>query len=138
VRSATAPAVLAGAALLAVTLSGCGVRGGAQDAVTAPARPPATTATTTTRDPGIPDEVVASWGRQSGFFIDGGFEILEWEDAQALLRERDTAGGKQYHTGWLTIYTNAGRKVLTKQPEIDSFFRFMQEAGLPTTGFGTE
>jgi len=137
VRLAAAQVVLAGGALLAVTLSGCGVRGGGEDAVTTPVRPAATSAATTL-DPGIPDEVVASWGPQGSFFAEGGFEILEWEDAKALLRERDTAGGKQYHTGWLTIYTNGGRKVLTKQPEIDSFYRFMQESGLPTTGFGTE
>ena len=88
--------------------------------------------------PPPPADVVESWGRQRDFFLEGGFEILSWEDAKALLLERTYTGGKQYHTGWLTIYTCDGRRVVTKQPEIDAFERFMRERSLPTTGFGTE
>jgi hypothetical protein len=106
--------------------------------VSSAARSLCAAATGTTRDPGIPEDVGASWDMQRDFFIGGGFEILTWDDAKSLLRERDHRGSKQYHTGWLTIYTNDGRKVLAKQPAIDDFYRFMQESGLPTTGFGTE
>ena len=91
-----------------------------------------------TSDPAVPAEVGESWGMQRDFFTQNGFEIMEWEDAKALLRQRSYRGGKQYHTGWLTIYTDDGRKVVTNQPEIDAFYRFMETEGLPTTGFGTE
>lgn len=128
---------LALALVALVAAAGCGGPDGG-----APALPHAVQvdapAIITTRDPGVPEEVAASWGMQRDFFTDGGFELLEWEDAKALLRERDYRGGKQYHTGWLTIYTNAGRKVLTREPAIDDFYQFMEESGLPTTGFGTE
>jgi hypothetical protein len=55
-----------------------------------------------------------------------------------MLRTRDCRSGKQYHTGWLTIYTSDGSKFLTKQPSLDSFFRFMSDSGLSTEGFATE
>jgi hypothetical protein len=93
---------------------------------------------TTTNDPNLPVGLVASWGNQKEFFIKGGFEILEWDAAKSELLKGYYRGGKQYHTGWLTIYMNDGRKYLTKQPRIGIFFEFMKESNLSTKGFGTE
>ena len=93
---------------------------------------------TTTNDPNLPVDLVASWGNQKEFFVKEGFEILEWDAAKSELLKEDYRGGKQYHTGWLTIYMNDGRKYLTKQPQIDVFFEFMKESNLSTKGFGTE
>jgi hypothetical protein len=92
----------------------------------------------TTQTPGLPEPLVASWGRQKEFFITNNFEILEWEAAKAELLKGGLRGGKQYHTGWLTIYTAGGRKLLTQQPAMDAFFDFMKQSRLPTAGFGTE
>lgn len=85
-----------------------------------------------------PPDVTVSWGRQREFFLKGGFQILDWEAAKALLLQKTYRGGKQYHTGWLTIYTHDGKKYLTKQPKIDIFFQFMKDNNLSTQGFGTE
>jgi len=126
---AVAAALLVGAA--AWCAAGCCCRSGAE-----PVAVPESGLLTS--DPSVPPEVVESWGMQRSFFIENGFEILEWEDATALLRRRSYTGGKQYHTGWLTIYTDDGRRFVTAQPGIDAFYRFMQSEGLPTTGFGTE
>lgn len=93
---------------------------------------------TTTNTPELPVELITSWGNQKDFFIKNGFEILEWDAAKSELLKEYYRGGKQYHTGWLTIYMNDGRKYLTKQPEIDAFFEFMIESKLSTKGFGTE
>lgn len=91
-----------------------------------------------TNDPNLPLDLVASWGNQKEFFIKGELEIIEWDEAKSELLKRNYRGGKQYHTGWLTIYMNDGRKYLTKQPRIDIFFEFMKESNLSTKGFGTE
>ncbi len=93
---------------------------------------------TTTKAPNLPADLVVSWGNQKEFFIKGEFEILEWDVAKSELLKGNYRGGKQYHTGWLTIYMNDGRKYLTKQPRIDAFFEFMKESNLSTKGFGTE
>ena len=93
---------------------------------------------TTTNTPELPVELITSWGNQKDFFIKNDFEILKWDAAKSELLKEDYRGGKQYHTGWLTIYMNDGRKYLTKQPEIDVFFEFMSESKLSTKGFGTE
>jgi len=89
-------------------------------------------------DSNLSVNLFASWGNQKEFFIKEGFEILEWDTAKLELIKGDYRGGKQYHTGWLTIYMNDGRKYLTKQPQIDIFFEFMKESNLSTKGFGTE
>lgn len=86
----------------------------------------------------IPAEIISSWGRQEEFFRKGNYTILEWNQAEVLLREKSHIGGKQYHTGWLTIYTSDGKKYLTKQPKIDFFFEFMKRNNLNDEGFGTE
>lgn len=86
----------------------------------------------------LPQDLVNSWGNQKEFFIKEDFQILEWEAAKSELLKKNYRGGKQYHTGWLTIYMKDGRKYLTKQPQIDVFFDFMEESNLSTKGFGTE
>ncbi len=73
---------------------------------------------TTTKAPNLPADLAVSWGNQKEFFIKGGFEILEWDVAKSELLKGNYRGGKQYHTEWLTIYMNDGRKYLTKQPRI--------------------
>ena len=117
--------------VIALCLSGC-----ARSDHSRPKEPPPTGVTT--RDSGLPADVVASWGRQKTFFVEGDFLILTWEAAKSVLRTRDCRGGKQYHTGWLTIYADDGSKFLTKPHVIDEFFRFMEDAGLSTEGFATE
>lgn len=92
----------------------------------------------TTSGDDIPSEVMSSWGRQRDFFRKGNFAILDWEEAKAVLRQGNLRGGKQYHTGWLTIYTHDERQYLTKQPKMDAFFTFMKKEGLSTKGFATE
>jgi len=93
---------------------------------------------TQSTDATLPLDVVASWGRQKEFFLKGSFQILDWEAAKALLLQKNYRGGKQYHTGWLTIYMHDGKKYLTKQPKMDIFFQFMKDNNLSTQGFGTE
>lgn len=83
-------------------------------------------------------QACSSRSAQKDFFIEGDFEILAWEAAKSELRRQDYRGGKQYRTGWLTIYTDDGGKLLTKPPTIDAFFELMKETRLPTEGFGTE
>ena len=57
--------------------------------------------------------------------------------AKSELLRQDYRGGKQYHTGWLTIHTNDGGKLLTKPTTIDAFFELMKETRPPTEGFVT-
>ena len=66
------------------------------------------------------------------------FRTLDWAQAQELLLTGDIRGGKQYHTGWLTIYTRDGGKYLTKQPRLDELWLFMKEKKIKLDGFGTE
>ncbi len=119
------------ATLLCLSLAGCSVRESPKLAKSQQIK-------TTTNSPNLPVDLVASWGNQKEFFLKGGFEILEWDVAKSELLKGNYRGGKQYHTEWLTIYMNDGRKYLTKQPEIDTFFEFMKESNLSTKGFGTE
>lgn len=92
----------------------------------------------TTQSVNLGKEIVKSWGRQKDFFIKGNFEIIGWEEAKGKLLKAKYRGGKQYHTGWLTIYNLDGNKYLTKQPRVDAYWQFMQDNGLDTKGFGTE
>ena len=93
---------------------------------------------TTTNDPDLPVDLVASWGNQKEFFIKEGFEILDWDVAKSELLKGNYRGGKQYHTGWLVILMNDGRKYLTKPPGINTFFEFMKKSKLNTKGFAPE
>jgi hypothetical protein len=92
----------------------------------------------TTQTKSLDNMLVESWGRQKTFFIEGNFEIIPWEEAQILLQKGNLRGGKQYHTGWLTIYSLDGRKYLTKPPVLDAFFQFMKQEGLSADGFAPE
>jgi hypothetical protein len=105
--------------------------GGAAD------RSPAPTGITSL-DPDLISEIVESWGPQKNFFMSREFVILEWEPAKTLLLRKTYRGGKQYHIGWLTIYTNDGKSYLTRPPQLDDFFKFMKSARLPTEGFAPE
>jgi hypothetical protein len=92
----------------------------------------------TTNDPNLPVDLVASWGNQKEFFIREGLEILEWDAAKSELLKGNYQGGKQYHTGWVIILMNDGRKYLTKPPGINTFFEFMKKSKLNTKGFAPE
>ena len=92
----------------------------------------------TTRDGNLDAAMVASWGRQKEFFIKSGLEVIGWAVAEDVLLHKKIRGGKQYHTGWLTIYTEDGGKYLVKQPEMDSLWKFMEAKGIELRGFGTE
>jgi len=92
----------------------------------------------TTQSNNLDKEIVESWGRQKDFFVEKNFAIIDWQDAKEILLSRKVRGGKQYHTGWLTIYTLDDDKYLTKQPNMDALWQFMQEYNLNIEGFGTE
>jgi len=92
----------------------------------------------TTQSENLDAGLVVSWGRQKDFFVREDFEIIEWEEAKNKLLEGKYRGGKQYHTGWLTIYSLDDSKYLTKQPKLDALWEFMEANGLSTAGFGTE
>lgn len=92
----------------------------------------------TTRDGGLDAAMAASWGRQKEFFIKSELEVIGWAGAEDVLLHKKIRGGKQYHTGWLTIFTEDGGKYLVKQPEMDSLWKFMKAKGIELQGFGTE
>lgn len=77
-------------------------------------------------------------GQAKDFFRDNNFIIIDWEVVKKILIQRKIKGGKQYHTGWLTIYTLDEEKFLTKQPQMDALWKFMEEQNLNLEGFGTE
>jgi hypothetical protein len=92
----------------------------------------------TTQSQNIKNDIIKSWGRQKDFFVKENFKIIEWEHAKQVLKKRKIKGGKQYHTGWLTIYTKSQEKYLTKQPQIDALWEFEKENNLKLEGFATE
>jgi len=92
----------------------------------------------TTQSKHLDRAMTDSWGAQKGFFIMQNLTIIDWEQAKAILKKEKIRGGKQYHTGWLTIYTINGSHYLTKQPNIDLLFDFLKENKLNAEGFGTE
>ncbi len=92
----------------------------------------------TTQSVDLDEKMVESWGGQRNFFTGGNFEIVNWEEAKKILRLGNIKGGKQYHTGWLTIYTLDENKYLTKQPQMDALWDFMKENNLSLEGFATE
>lgn len=92
----------------------------------------------TTDNINIDDKVIKSWGNQKDFFIDTNFIIIKWEKAKKILLTEKVRGGKQYHTGWLTIFLEDGNKYIVKQPMMDALWKFMEEKQLKLTGFGTE
>ena len=92
----------------------------------------------TTQDANLDEEIVESWGRQKEFFYKNNFEIIDWDEAKNILLQEKIRGGKQYHTGWLTIYTTDDRKYLVKQPKMGALWEFMEAKGIKLQGFGTE
>ncbi|MFA6216432.1 MAG: hypothetical protein WDL87_02100 [Candidatus Omnitrophota bacterium] len=92
----------------------------------------------TTQSKHLDREMTRSWGNQKGFFIMKNLSIIDWEQAKTILLREEIRDGKQYHTGWLTIYTVKGARYLTKQPRIDLLFDFLKENKLSAKGFGTE
>jgi len=90
------------------------------------------------RDVPDPDGWTLSWGPQAAFFKEQNFLVLPWEDALQILLDRELQGGKQYHTGWLTIFCVNGDSFLTKQPEIDTFFKFAEARSISLKGFSSE
>jgi hypothetical protein len=92
----------------------------------------------TTQGADLDEEIVESWGRQKEFFYKTNFEIIDWDEAKNILLQEKIRGGKQYHTGWLTIYTTDDRKYLVKQPKMDALWEFMEAKGIKLQGFGTE
>lgn len=92
----------------------------------------------TTQGANLYEEIVESWGRQKEFFYKNNFEIIDWDEAENILLQEKIRGGKQYHTGWLTIYTTDDRKYLVKQPKVDALWEFMEAKGIKLQGFGTE
>jgi hypothetical protein len=90
--------------------------------------------TTTRNDPAT----IESWGAQKDYFLKKNFEIIPWEKAEVLLLERKIASGKQYHTGWATLFGHAGEKFLTHQPVMDAIYTFAKQHDLELKNFGTE
>ncbi len=83
-------------------------------------------------------ETIASWGPQKDYFLHGGFRIVTWDEAKSILLQNNYVGGRQYHTGWLTLTTKDGGKYLVLQPSIDLVFTFLKGSKLPADGFATE
>jgi len=92
----------------------------------------------TTQSNNLDKKIVESWGQQKNIFIKNNFEIIDWEKAKQILLKEKIRGGKQYHTGWLSIYTKNDRKYLVKQPKMDALQEFMMKERLKIEGFGTE
>jgi hypothetical protein len=84
------------------------------------------------------DPIAQSWGDQRDYFKKNGFAVIEWKDAEVILTNQNLKGGKQYHTGWLTIITADGPKYLTKQPKMDAYCDLEKSIGLKFENFGTE
>jgi hypothetical protein len=95
-------------------------------------------AAVTSSDPTLSPTIVESWGPQKTFFRSREFTIVDWGAAKTLLRQKTYRGGKQYHSGWVSIYTRDGKSYLTHPPRLDDFFQFMQAAKLSTAGFAPE
>jgi hypothetical protein len=87
-----------------------------------------------TQDLAKTDAIAVSWGPQLEFFMERNLEILSWDDAQHVLMNLDLKGGKQYHSGWLTIFLDDGRGFLTKPPDINFIVEFAKQHD----GFGVE
>ncbi len=83
-------------------------------------------------------DIIESMGSQKEFFQSNNFKIVNWKEAKDILLNKKIKGGKQYHTGWLTIYTTNGEKYLVKQPKMDALWEFMKEKDVELEGFGTE
>ncbi|MEW6686124.1 MAG: hypothetical protein AB1393_07965 [Candidatus Edwardsbacteria bacterium] len=92
----------------------------------------------TTQSSNLDKNILESWRRQKEFFIKNSFEIIDWDETKNILLREKIKGGKQYHTGWLTIYTTDGSKYLVKQPKMDALWEFMEAKGIKLEGFGTE
>jgi hypothetical protein len=92
----------------------------------------------TTQSNNLDRAMTDSWGTEKAFFIMKNLSIIDWAEAKTILKEQQIRGGKQYHTGWVTIYTINGSHYLTKQPEMDLLFDFLKENKLSAEGFGTE
>ena len=88
----------------------------------------------TTLDVAKADPIAVSWGPQLDFFMERNFEILSWDDAMEVLERDDLKGGKQYHSGWLTIFLDDERAFLTKPPDINFIVEFAEQH----EGFGVE
>ena len=84
------------------------------------------------------DPRTRSWGRQRQFFRDRNLTVVAWQEAQELLLLSDLRGGKEYLTGWLTIYTKSDDGYLTKPPSGVAFRRFAVQNAVPTEGFAPE
>ena len=92
----------------------------------------------TTRSAGLDAATVESWGAQKNFFVSEYFEIVPWKNAKAALLGRKIVGGKQYHTGWVTLYGVDGEKLLTRLIGYNDIYTFFKEHDLKLEGFGTE
>lgn len=86
----------------------------------------------------IDENMIDSWGRQKEFFLSKNFKVILWAEAMSMLRNDNIIGGKQYHTGWLTIYAANGDSFLTRQPNIDAVFEYAKQQNLQLKGFATE
>ena len=83
--------------------------------------------------------MVESWGNQKDFYTKNNFEIITWERAKTILLTGSLRGGKQYHTGWLTIYSIFDeKKYLVKPPNIDYIWKFKEDEGITLQGFAPE
>ena len=92
----------------------------------------------TTQSKELNQDIIDSWGNQKKYFIKQNFILIEWEEAKSLLRKGNISGGKQYHTGWLTIFTKDDKSYLTTQPKLDEVWNFIKENSLKIDGFCTE
>jgi hypothetical protein len=92
----------------------------------------------TTRSALLDAAMIESWGAQKDFFLARDFEIVPWEKAKAAVLEHKIVGGKQYHTGWVTLYGSGGEQFLTRPTGYDDIYAFFREHRLELKAFGTE
>ena len=90
------------------------------------------------RDIANDDPMAITWGPQREFFSNGVSEVVSWEDAQKVLLKKKLKGGKEYQTGWLTIYAVGGKQYLTMPPTPTAFREFARSRHIDLSGFAPE
>ena len=86
------------------------------------------------------DPINISWGAQKNYFRSKEFVVIEWAEAINILTDKSInfKGGKQYHSGWLTIFCTSGENYITKQPHLDAYLELKKSRGLTLEGFASE
>lgn len=74
-------------------------------------------------------DTLNSWSTQKMFFLNNTFQLINWENTKSLITKNSEISGKQYHSGWLTLYVKH-KKYLCLQPNIDAYKMFTENEGI--------